>query len=162
LTRLAESTDISFRTVAGVQRIWVNGVDRSTEIRSPEVTAIVSEVSAVRGVRTAMVRIQREIAGRQRIVMEGRDIGSYVFPNATYKFFLTASPEERGKRRYLELREKGVQIELDRVVLDLERRDRLDSERDLAPLVKSEGAVEIDTTDLTIDQVLDKMVRLIV
>lgn len=162
LSRLAETTEILFQIMEGVQRVLINGVDRSSEIRIPEVTAIVSEVSAIHGVRIALVQMQRRFAVENNIVMEGRDIGSVVFPNAMYKFFLTASPEERGKRRYIELKDKGVEIELNQVVKDIKTRDQLDSERDFAPLIKSEGAIEIDTTNLSIDEVLNKMLHWIV
>lgn len=161
LTELAESIRISFRPYPGGQRVFIDGTDRTKEIRLPEVEKIVSAVSAVPGVRAALVRIQRKMGEQGGVVMEGRDIGSHVFPNAAHKFFLTASLEARAGRRHAEFQRTGVPSALDSVIREIRMRDSLDSERESAPLVKPEGAVEIDTTDLSIDDVFKRMLHFI-
>ena len=106
-----------------------------------------------------MVDLQREIGKNNAVILDGRDIGSYVFPNADYKFFLIATPEERGKRRYIELKEKGYEGTLEDIISDIIRRDEIDSNREFAPLVKAEGAIEIDTTGKDINQVVELVLQ---
>ena len=106
-----------------------------------------------------MVDVQREIGTRNSVILDGRDIGSYVFPNADYKFFLIATPEERGNRRYKELIEKGVEVKLQDVIDDIIRRDEIDSSREFAPLVKAEDAIEIDTTGKSIEDVVKSVLE---
>ena len=101
-----------------------------------------------------MVDVQRNIGERSSVILDGRDIGSYVFPNADYKFYLIATPEERGKRRYKELQEKGTDVKLQDVIDDIIKRDEIDSTREFAPLIKAENAIEIDTTGKSIDDVV--------
>ena len=105
-----------------------------------------------------MVDVQREIGTRNDVILDGRDIGSYVFPNADYKFFLVATPEERGRRRYKELCEKGFEGTLEEIIKDIEKRDEIDSNREFAPLKKADDAIEIDTTGLGIDEVVEAVV----
>ena len=119
----------------------------------------VSDVAKIKEVRYLMVDLQREIGKNNAVILDGRDIGSYVFPNADYKFFLVATPEERGKRRYIELKEKGYDGTLEDIINDIIRRDEIDSNREFAPLVKAEGAIEIDTTGKDIDQVVDLVLQ---
>ena len=119
----------------------------------------VSDVAKIKEVRYLMVDLQREIGKNNAVILDGRDIGSYVFPNADYKFFLVATPEERGKRRYIELKEKGYEGTLEDIINDIIRRDEIDSNREFAPLVKAEGAIEIDTTGKDIDQVVDLVLQ---
>ena len=118
-----------------------------------------SDVAKIKEVRYLMVDLQREIGKNNAVILDGRDIGSYVFPNADYKFFLVATPEERGKRRYIELKEKGYEGTLEDIINDIIRRDEIDSNREFAPLVKAEGAIEIDTTGKDIDQVVDLVLQ---
>ena len=118
-----------------------------------------SDVAKIKEVRYLMVDLQREIGKNNAVILDGRDIGSYVFPNADYKFFLVATPEERGKRRYIELKEKGYDGTLEDIINDIIRRDEIDSKREFAPLVKAEGAIEIDTTGKDIDQVVDLVLQ---
>ena len=106
-----------------------------------------------------MVDVQREIGKRNSVILDGRDIGSYVFPNADYKFFLIATPEERGKRRHKELTEKGYEVSLEEIINDIIRRDEIDSNREFAPLVKAEDAIEIDTTGKSIEQVVQSVIE---
>ena len=106
-----------------------------------------------------MVNVQRIIGERSSVILDGRDIGSYVFPNADYKFFLIATPEERGSRRYKELIEKGVEVKLQDVIDDIIKRDEIDSNREFAPLVKAEDAIEVDTTGKSIKDVVDLVLQ---
>jgi cytidylate kinase len=130
-------------------------------IRTPDVTSTVSAVSAIKSVRTVVVHEQRQAAAKYDVVMEGRDIGSVVFPDAEVKIFLTASVQERARRRYQELLDKGRHEQSLAVIeADIQRRDSIDSTRAASPLKKMPDAVELDTTSLTIDQVVEKIVTL--
>ena len=136
----------------GVQRVSVCGTDVSGKIRTPEVSMAASDVSKIPAVRLKLVELQREIARQQNVVMDGRDIGTYVLPESNVKIFLTASPQERAQRRWRELLEKGVDTTYDEVLEDIIKRDENDSSRAFAPLKKAEDAVEVDTTGLTLEQ----------
>lgn len=140
-------------------RIYLNGEDVSEEIRRPEVSERVSLVARLGSVRERMTALQREIASRGGVVLDGRDVGSVVFPEANSKIFLTASVEERARRRYLELQNKGIAISFDEVKQNIVERDKIDSERDIAPLTIPEGAHIVDSTGLTIDEVVQEIVR---
>ncbi len=120
-----------------------------------------SRVSACQAVREALVRRQREMGARGGVVLEGRDIGTVVFPDAEVKFFLLASARERGKRRYEELRAKGLDVDLEQTIAEVEARDEADSSRQHAPLEQAEDAVPIDSTELTIEEVLAEMLRVV-
>lgn len=135
-------------------RIELNGEDVSDEIRNPEVSRWVSEVAAIPEVRREMVRLQREFGKNNSLVMDGRDIGSVVFPEADYKFFVTAEPEIRAIRRYKELTEKGIQVRLDEILENLKHRDHLDSTRADSPLLKLDDAILIDTSHLGFEEQL--------
>ena len=152
---LAKKTDIDFRD----NNIYLDSKIVNDEIRTLEVSKNVSDVAKIKEVRYLMVDLQREIGKNNAVILDGRDIGSYVFPNADYKFFLVATPEERGKRRYIELKEKGYEGTLEDIINDIIRRDEIDSNREFAPLVKAEGAIEIDTTGKDIDQVVDLVLQ---
>lgn len=152
---LAKKTDIDFKD----NNIYLDNQIVNEEIRTIEVTNNVSNVAKIKEVRYLMVDLQREIGKNNAVILDGRDIGSYVFPNADYKFFLVATPEERGKRRYIELKEKGYEGTLEDIIKDIIRRDEIDSNREFAPLVKAEGAIEIDTTGKDIDQVVDLVLQ---
>ena len=136
----------------GVRRIVLNGVDVTERIRGLEVTRAVSAVSAMKAVRDKMTEIQRRIGQKGGIVMEGRDIGTVVFPDAEFKIYLDAAVEERARRRYAELTEKGVDITLDELVGEIRERDRANSERDIAPLRKAEDAILVDNSGMTFDE----------
>ena len=125
----------------------------SEKIRTPEISKLASDVSALPEVREKLVSLQRAMGESKSVVMDGRDIGTVVFPKAKYKFFLTATVKERAKRRWLELREKGLDVELDDVEADIIQRDHNDSTRALNPLRKAEDAIEIDTTGMNLEQV---------
>ena len=141
--------------------ILLNGEDVSDAIRTPEVTRSVSDVSKVGYVREKMVILQREIGLNQPVIMDGRDIGTVVLPNATYKFFLVADPIERAKRRMLELEAKGFEGSLDVIMEEIIVRDKIDSEREISPLTPAMDAIEIDTTHLSIDEVIHKIISII-
>lgn len=151
---VAKRTDIDFRD----NNIYLDSKVVNEEIRTREVSANVSDVAKIKEVRYLMVDVQREIGTRNDVILDGRDIGSYVFPNADYKFFLVATPEERGRRRYKELCEKGFDGTLEEIIKDIEKRDEIDSNREFAPLKKADDAIEIDTTGLGIDEVVEAVV----
>ncbi len=144
--------DIQYRD--GAQHTILNGQDVSEEIRKPEVSMAASAVSAYGFVREKMVAMQRLIADKMSCVLDGRDIGSVVLPNATFKFYVTASVEVRTKRRYAELIAKGYDVNIHDLKKEIEERDKNDSTRAISPLCKAKDAIEIDTSDMDIDQVL--------
>ncbi len=140
------------RLIDGVQHIWLNGEDVSEEIRLPEISMAASAVSAIPAVRAALLDLQRNMAQTNNVIMDGRDIGTVVLPNATVKIFLTAKPEIRAKRRYDELCGKGVRTTFDEVLSDLNTRDYNDSHRETAPLKQADDAVLADTSELDFEQ----------
>lgn len=153
--RMIETLDIDIRFEDGHQRIFLDGRDVSEDIRKPEVSVAASDISSIPAVRLKMVAMQREIAGSRSVVLDGRDIGSYVLPDAQYKFFLTADPEERARRRLDELAQKGIHTQtFEEVLADIRYRDHQDSTRSFAPLTKMPDAIEIDTTPNTQEQTL--------
>ena len=141
--------------------IWANGHNVTGKIRANKVSSNVSAVSAIPQVREKMVAIQRLIAGGFNCVLEGRDIGTVVFPNADYKFFLIADLEIRAKRRLVELEKIGEISSLSELKADIQNRDLLDSSRNISPLVQAEDAITIDTGNLTIDEQIEKIVEII-
>ena len=157
LMELCKGLNISFdRSVRG-QTVLLNGEDVSAAIRTPEISLLTSRISAIKCVREILLERQREMGKAGGVVLEGRDIGTVVFPDAEVKFFLTASVEERGRRRYLELKEKGEEVTLKGTVADVARRDEQDEQREHAPLCRAPDAVEIDSSRLSIEQVLELM-----
>lgn len=157
---LLPHVQVTLRNDARGQRTYLNGRDVSDDIRRADVTNLVSQVSAMPIVRRAMVELQRNLGANGGIVMDGRDIGSVVFPGAEIKVFLVADVDERVRRRLAESREKDATIDEEAIRKQIVERDRLDSERDVSPLIRPEGAVEIDTTSLTIDEQVEKIVDL--
>jgi cytidylate kinase len=143
-------------TAAGY-RVEIDEADTGTQLFDPEVTSAVSTVAALAGVRSAMVDQQRAIAAEGPVVMAGRDIGTVVLPDARFKFFLTASVDERAARRAREFAERGIDVSLAEVRAQVEERDRLDRTRAVAPLVEAEDAIVIDSTDLPAGAVVDRM-----
>ncbi|MFZ5965791.1 MAG: (d)CMP kinase [Bacillota bacterium] len=131
------------------------------KIRKPEVSSFVSHVARLKAIRERMVELQQKIAREKDIIMDGRDIGTAVLPDATYKFFLTATIDERAKRRFLELKENGHTVDFEAIKSDIATRDKIDSEREIDPLRPAEDAIIIDTTGLTIEQVVDKILSYI-
>jgi cytidylate kinase len=149
---LVESARIELRSANGSQRVLLDGEDVTEVIRTPDVTRAVSAVSSIRRVRDVMVREQRRMGAEGGIVLEGRDIGTVVFPDADLKFFMIAGIEARARRRGDELRTRGIQADVDRLKDELRDRDTIDSTRSESPLKKADDAIEVDTSDLTIEQ----------
>ena len=157
VAKVLETADIDIRYENGKQKVFLGGEDVSERIREHSVSKAASDFSALPCVRLKMVELQREIAGKTDTILDGRDIGTYVLPKAEIKFFLTASVEERARRRYAELKEKGADCTLDGIRKDIETRDYNDSHRAFAPLKKADDAVEIDTTGMSRDEVANFM-----
>ena len=145
----------------GVQTIFLNGKDVTKEIRSKEVTQIVSQVSSIKEVRYAMVEVQRNLAKGKDVIMEGRDITTYVFPNADVKIYMDADENERAKRRYKEIQEKGIEMSYEEVLKNIQIRDKNDKEKEIGALKIAEDAIYVDTTELTIDEVKEKVKKII-
>lgn len=141
-------------------RVFLDGREVTKEIRSPEVSRGASDVAKVGFVRKKLTELQREMAAKGSVVMDGRDIGTQVLPNADLKIFLTASVEERARRRFAELEAKGINADLAQVVKEISLRDKQDSEREIAPLAKAEDAVLLDSTELSIEEVVSEILRL--
>jgi len=153
IIKLADRTDIKLDFVDGETKVKVNDLDITNEIRSHKVNSRVSEISKIEGVRKLLVNKQREMSkGDRGIVMEGRDIGTVVFPEADVKIFMTASIEARSERRMKEYMEKGTDISLEDVKENLLSRDKIDSQRDVSPLTKADGAVDVDTSKVSIPE----------
>ena len=161
LGELCSRLTIEFRHDNGVDMVIASGIDVTTEIRTPEASLLTPKVAAQPIVREAMVRLQRKMGATGGVVLEGRDIGTVVFPHAEVKFYLSASAAERGKRRYEELQAKGIAVGLEQTISDVEDRDRADSEREHAPLTQAVDAVLINSTDLSIDEVLNEMLAVV-
>ena len=138
----------------GVQQVYLNGENVTGKLRTEEVGNMASVSSAIGEVRAQLLELQREMARTKDVVMDGRDIGTNILPNADVKIYLTASVETRAKRRYLELQEKGVACDLNEIAHDIEERDTRDMNREIAPLKQAEDAVFLDSSDMTIDEVV--------
>jgi cytidylate kinase len=156
-----EGLDISLRFVNGEQRVFLGEEDVSEAIRQNEVSMAASNVSAVPAVREFLFELQRDIARKNNCIMDGRDIGTVVLPDADIKIYLTASAEARADRRYKELCEKGQQVEYDKLLSEIKERDYQDMNREIAPLKKAEDAILVDTTELDLQESIEYMVRVI-
>jgi cytidylate kinase len=162
LKDLCAHLSIHFKRVEGQERVWLGNEDVSEAIRTPEMSLLTSAVSASPVVREAMKDLQRRMGENgcgAGVVLEGRDIGTEVFPDAQVKFFLSASDEERGRRRYLQLKETGQNVTLEQTVAEVVERDRADESREHAPLRQAEDAIVIDSTALDIEEVLSLMLQ---
>ena len=151
--RLVEETEIDLRHRAGNLEVVLDGEDVSGQIRTPAVSQMASKVSALKKVRDRMLVLQRAMGRRGSVVAEGRDIGTVIFPQAEVKIFLDASPEERARRRYQELKAAGRQVELQETLREIEERDKRDSERDIAPLCRAEDALLVDSSSVDAEHV---------
>ena len=159
LNTLASSLRISFLSDPSDTRVFCDGEDVTEAIRSPEMGVLASDISRKRGVREALVQRQREMGEGGGAVMEGRDIGTVVFPHAQVKFYLDALPEERARRRFRELTEKGLKVGFQEILQEVVTRDQNDMSRDVSPLRKADDAVLIDSTHRSVDEVVEEMVR---
>lgn len=153
LCALIDSLDMYFEN----DNIIVNGRDVSNEITTPEISSKVSSYAAIQEVREKLVKLQKDIGEKYNVIMDGRDIGTVVLKNADYKFYLTASAEERATRRYNELINKGIKVEYNNILSDIIERDYSDSHREVDPLRKAEDAIEIDSSKLSIEEVVELM-----
>ena len=161
ISGLSKTMLIDFKPEAKINRVFVDGTEVTDAIRTPKVTAIVSRVAAIGAVREAMVDQQRRMGEAGGVLMDGRDIGTVVFPNAQLKIFLTASVEERARRRYAEMVAKGQQVDLQQLQADIAERDKQDSERAISPLRQAEDALLLDTSDMGISEVTEKILQLV-
>ena len=155
------SADVSLRFVDGEQRVFLGDEDVSLAIRTPEASMAASNVSAIPAVREFLFDLQRDIAAKINCIMDGRDIGTVVLPNAQVKIFLTASAEVRAKRRYDELLAKGMQADYKQVLDEMVQRDYQDSHRAIAPLKQADDAVLVDTSDMNLEQVLNTLNKIV-
>ncbi|WP_029453080.1 (d)CMP kinase [Clostridium algidicarnis] len=153
LCNLINTMDMTFKD----DRLILNGKDIEDEITHPNISKNVSEFAALPEVRQMLVKLQQDMSKQYDVIMDGRDIGTVVLKNSPFKFFLTASPSERAKRRYIELTNKGLSVKYDDILEDILKRDYLDTTRESDPLKKAEDAIEIDTTGLDIDGVVNKI-----
>lgn len=156
LVTLLKDVEISFKRAESRQLVFANGENVTEAIRQNDVTNNVSVVSSFADVRTELVRRQKEIAADNGVIMDGRDIGTVVLPTADVKIFLVASVEERAERRYLENQEKGIEADFDQIKQDIMKRDEYDSNREISPLKQADDAIRLDTTSLSIDEVVNK------
>ena len=151
---VARNIDIDLRYEDGITKVFTDGEEVTGKIRTPEVSKAASDVAKSGFVRQRLTELQRKMAARGGVIMDGRDIGTQVLPNADVKIYLTASVEERARRRCEELKAKGFDANLDEVAKDIQARDKQDMEREIAPLAKADDAVLLDTTDKSIDEVV--------
>lgn len=159
--RLTSSLHITFAPEEGQTRVLCDGEDVTEAIRSPEISRLASDISKRKGVREALVEKQREMGRGGGVVLEGRDIGTVVFPDAEVKFYLDAEAEERGRRRFKELFEKGMKVNFKETLEEVMRRDHNDMSRDLSPLRKADDALLIDTTERSVEEIVEEMVSFI-
>lgn len=161
LMEVVKNVKIEFQQGENTQLVFLNGQDVSEVIRTPEVTNRVSIVAKHRLVREEMVRRQQELAEKGGVVVDGRDIGTHVLPDAEVKIFMLASVEERAERRHLENMNKGFDSNLEQLKEEIAQRDKLDSEREVSPLKKADDALELDTTSLSIEEVVQKIMGIV-
>ncbi len=161
IIKILPSMNIDISHGQNGQEIFLNGENVSDEIRMPQVSVAASDVSKIPEVRQKLLVLQRGIAGKTDVIMDGRDIGTVVLPDAELKIFLTASVEERAMRRYKELVEKGIDCDFDDVKADMEYRDKNDSQREIAPLKPAEDSIIVDTTGKTLQESVDMILKLI-
>ena len=161
IEKVLDKIDIELKNENGETKVFLNGVDVSREIRTPKVDDVVAKYAAIKQVRDKMTPLQRKMAETQDIIMEGRDIGTVVFPNADVKIYLECSLEERANRRYKQDLEKGIQTSYEEVLESIKERHRLETEREIAPFVKAEDAVVVDSTDLTINEVVEEILKIV-
>lgn len=161
IEKILKDIDIKLENNNGVQKVFLNGKDVSEEIRTPKVDDVVAKYAAIKQVRDKVTPIQRKMGETQNIIMEGRDIGTVVFPNADVKIFLDCSLEERANRRYKQDIENGMNITYEEVLESIIERNKLETEREIAPFVKAEDAIVVDTTHLSIEEVVNEILKII-
>lgn len=158
---ILSSVQIALSYVNGQQRIFLNGEDVSDAIRRPEISLAASAVSAIPRVRAFLLDTQRELAAKQSVIMDGRDIGTVILPDANVKIFLIASAQARARRRQRELKEKGIEAEYETVLREMQERDEADRTRAIAPAIPAQDAVMLDNSDLNFEETVDAALRII-
>lgn len=161
IIEIAKSINIKIENTTEGDIVFLNGENVTDQIRSKEVTSIVSQVSSIKEVRFEMVEVQRKLAQGKDVIMEGRDICTYVFPNADVKIYLDASIDERARRRYKEMKEKGIDITFEEVRDNIEKRDLNDMSKEVGALKKAEDSIVVDSTSKTIDEVVEEIIEII-
>ena len=161
IIEIAKNIKIDIKSLPEGDKIFLNDKEVTKEIRSKEVTKIVSPVSSIKEVRFEMVKLQRKLAEGKNVIMEGRDICTYVFPNADVKIYLDASIEERAKRRYKENKEKNIEMTYEEVYENIKKRDENDKAKEIGALKLAKDSIIVDTTNLSIDEVVEKIIDII-
>ena len=161
IIEMLKDTEVELKYIDGVQAVYLNGEDVSSLIRTPEISMGASNVSAIPKVREFLLELQRDIARKNNVIMDGRDIATVVLPNADVKIFLFASPECRAQRRYKELIEKGEDVKYEDVLADVNQRDYQDSHREIAPLKPSEDSVMCDTSELNLEESIQAVINIV-
>lgn len=161
ISKILENISIELKKEDGKQIVYLNGKDVSKEIRLTKVDEVVAKFAAIKIIRDKMTPLQREMGKTGEIIMEGRDIGTVVFPDADVKIFLDCSQEERAKRRYKQNLEKGIESTYEEILQSIKERHKLETERDIAPLIQAEDAIYIDSSNLTIEEVTNKIIEII-
>lgn len=154
-----DNIDIEIKYIDATQHTYLDGEDVSLKIREPHMSMAASNISSLKSVRIKMVEMQRKIAGNMSCVLDGRDIGSYVLPNAKNKFYITASAKVRAERRFKELKEKGFDVDFDQLLAEIEQRDYNDQNREFSPLKRADDAIYLDTSNMTIDEVITAVLK---
>lgn len=161
IKEILDSIDIELKNENGIKKVYLNNVDVTAEIRTSRVDNLVSEYSAVKIIRERITPMQQKMGEKQDIIMEGRDIGTVVFPNADVKIFLDCSVEERAKRRFLQNQKEGIESNYEDILANIIKREQINSTREVAPFIKADDAILIDSTELTIEEVVEKVCELI-
>ena len=161
IVEIIKNIKIEFKEEENTKKVFLNGKDVTLKIRSKEVNEFVSPVSTIKIVREHLANLQREMAKTIDVIMEGRDIGTNVFPNADVKIYLDATPEERARRRFKQNKENGIDIPFEEILKNVKERDYIDSHREIAPLKQAPEAIYIDSTGMTIDEEADEVIKII-
>ncbi len=161
IVEILKNIKIEFKEEENTKKVFLNGKDVTLKIRSKEVNEFVSPVSTIKIVREHLANLQREMAKTIDVIMEGRDIGTNVFPNADVKIYLDATPEERARRRFKQNEENGIKIPFDEILKNVKERDYIDSHREIAPLKKADEAIYIDSTGMTIEEEANEVIKII-
>lgn len=161
IKEVLENINIELKYINDEQKIFLNGEDVSKQIRTPEVDNLVAVFAALKIVRDKLTPIQRKIGEKNDVIMEGRDIGTVVFPNADVKIYLDCSLEERARRRYNQNLKKGINESYEEVLASIKERHKLETEREIAPFVKADDAITVDSTNMTIEEVADEIEKII-
>ena len=161
IEKILDNISIELKIEDGIQKVYLNGKDVSDEIREDKVNNFVSEYSAVKEVRAKITPMQQKMGQNQDIIMEGRDIGTVVFPNADVKIFLDCDVKERARRRYVQNQQKGINSTYEEILENIIKREKINSTREVAPFIKAEDAILIDSTNMTIEEVVNRVIEII-